>query len=398
MGNDVLTDKILAMLPLLNEKQRRIYVATEARALGYGGISLISNISGIARSTITRGIKELDDADSLNDNKIRRIGAGRPTHLSNDLTLLSDLETLLEDSTRGDPENILCWTNKSTRTLAEALNIMGHTIGHVTVSELLKTLGYSLRGNRKVVEGNQHDDRDLQFNYINNLCSIALEEGQPVLSVDTKKKELIGNYSNDGKKWMPKGKEECVNVHDFPDPLVPKAIPFGIYDIGLNLGFVNIGTDHDTSTFAVNSIKGWWVNQGKKNYPNLEYLIITADGGGSNGYRRKLWKVELQNLANFLNVPIRVCHFPPGTSKWNKVEHRLFAFISSNWRGQPLRDYETVVNLISHTSTAKGLKVKCRLDRRKYTIGTKVTKQTMTELNLVPEKFHGEWNYTLYNK
>jgi hypothetical protein len=376
---------------------RRRYAASEAKILGHGGISFISSITGLSRTTITKGIRELE-ISSIDDERIRRIGAGRPTLISKDLTLLDDLHTLLADSTRGDPENLLCWTNKSTRTLTEALVDMGHKIGHVQVSYLLKHEGFSLRGNRKVLEGNQHEDRDGQFFHINNFCKEAISIGQPVLSVDTKKKELIGDFKNAGKKWMPDGKDELVNVHDFPNPLISKAIPYGIYDINRNSGFVNIGTDHDTSSFAVNSIKGWWKYQGKKDYPNIKYLVITADGGESNRYRTKLWKFELQNLANFIGVPIKFCHFPPGTSKWNKVEHRLFAFISSNWRGQPLRNFETVVNLISHTTTSTGLKVKCRLDHKKYALGKIVSDQEMNSLNLVREKFHGEWNYTLFNK
>jgi transposase len=397
MAIENLEDKINKILPILNEKQRRLYVASEAVLLGPSGVSIISGISGMSRTTITKGIEELDEAH-IDDVRIRKIGAGRPALTNTDLTLLDDLHKLLDGSTRGDPEEFIRWTNKSTRTLAKALEKMGHQISHVKVSQLMKSEGFSLRGNKKVVEGNQHADRDEQFKYINETCKIAIKHGNPVLSVDTKKKELIGNYKNSGRVWMPPDKDELVNVHDFPDPLMPKAIPYGIYDIGKNSGFVNVGTDHDTSTFAVNSIKGWWNQQGKRKYPNCQKIVVTADCGGSNGYRSRLWKVELQNLANFIGVPVQVCHFPPGTSKWNKVEHRLFSFISSNWRGQPLRDFETVVNLIGHTITSTGLKVRCRLDHRKYALGKKVTDEQINALNLVRENFHGEWNYTLYNQ
>jgi hypothetical protein len=261
----------------------------------------------------------------------------------------------------------------------------------------MKSLGYSLQGNQKTLEGSQHEDRDKQFVYINSKVKKALKDGQPVLSVDTKKKELIGNYKNQGGQWLKAKTPKKVNGHDFPDPSVPRALPYVIYDIGRDKGFVNVGTDHDTSSFAVASIRGWWLNDGKKFYQNLKYILITADGGGSNGYRTKLWKYELQKLADEIGVPIKICHFPPGTSKWNKVEHRLFSFISSNWRGQPLTDYETIVNLISHTSTVQGLKVICRLDRRNYETGLKVSAEEMKKVKLIKMQFHGEWNYKIKN-
>jgi hypothetical protein len=338
-------------------------------------------------------MKELQCAPVLYD-RVRLPGSGRPTIISTDLTLMDDLQIMLEGSTRGDPDRILYWTLKSTRNLAEALNELGHQISHVQVSRMLHDLGYSLQSNRKVLEGKQHVDRDEQFKYIEKSCQLALEDMQPVLSVDTKKKELIGNYLNKGSQWRKSKDPDEVNVYDFPDPNVPKAIPYGIYGIGLNKGFVNVGTDHDTSQFAVESIRGWWDIEGKWSYPNIKYLIITADCGGSNGYRRKLWKVELQKLSNYIGVPITIRHFPPGTSKWNKVEHRLFSFISSNWRGEPLRDYETVVNLISKTYTKKGLLVKCRLDHRKYDLGIDVKQSELDSLKLIPDNFHGDWNYT----
>jgi transposase len=394
MDIDALRGKFSNMWPLLNERQRRHYAASEALALGHGGITLVSDICGLSRVTITKGINELGDKNFF-DGRLRMPGAGRPSLVSIDSTLVDDLTDILEETTRGDPESLLCWTCLSTRNIAEVLNKMGHSVGHVYISYLLKEQGYSLQSNRKVEEGRQHNDRNEQFQFINTLCKRALNAGQPVLSVDTKKKEIIGNFKNAGQKYMPKYNPEKVNVHDFPDPLVPKAIPYGIYDVGQNKGFVNIGIDHDTSTFAVASIRGWWNYVGKKFYPNIKYLVITADGGGSNGYRVKLWKVEIQNLSNFIGIPIHVSHFPPGTSKWNKVEHRLFSFISTNWKGQPLRDYETVVSYISHTTTMAGLKVICKLDRRKYSTGVAVTKDEMNNLNLLPSKFHGEWNYTI---
>jgi hypothetical protein len=381
----------------LNERQRRLYAAARAKSLGYGGIALVSKICGLSRLTIAKGIRELSEPPIL-EGKIRNAGAGRPTLMSIDSTLIEDLHTILDGSIRGDPERLLYWTCKSTRQIAKALADYGHKISHMLVSHLLKSEGYSLLSNKKILEGNQHLDRDAQFNYINNLCKKTLQEGQPVLSVDTKKKELIGNYKNHEKKWCNNDTQEMINVYDFYNLSVPKAIPYGIYDVGRNTGFVNIGTDHDTSSFSVAFIKGWWKVKGRKIYKNIKYIVITADCSGSNGYRTKLWKIELQKLANYIGVSIIVSHFPPGTSKWNKVEHRLFSFISSNWRGEPLRDYETIVNLISHTYTEKGLKVQCRLDRRKYKPGTVISKEEMSKLKLSPSNFHGEWNYTLINQ
>jgi transposase len=372
-----------------------LYAASQARLVGHGGITLVSEICGLSRVTITNGIKELSDAPVFENGRIRGIGSGRPTILSHDLTLMDDLQDLLEGFTRGDPEKLLYWSLKSTRNLASALGEMGHSISYVQVSRLLHDLGYSLQSNRKKEEGAQHPDRNNQFLFIEKTCKTALNTGQPVISVDTKKKEIIGNYKNQGLQWKEKGHSVDVKVHDFPDPSVAKAIPYGIYDIGLNRGFVNIGTDHDTPTFAVASIRGWWIHEGKKFYPNLKYLVITADCGDTNGYRPRLWKMELQKLSSFIGVPIKVRHFPPATSKWNKVEHRLFSFISSNWRGEPLRDYKTVVNLISKTYTKEGLTVKCKLDHKKYKTGIKVTDKELEILNFIPEKFHGEWNYSL---
>jgi hypothetical protein len=310
--------------------------------------------------------------------------------------LVTLLESLVEPLTRGDPESPLRWTCKSTRTLAGELVYRKHPVSHEKVAQYLRDLGYSLQGNRKTEEGEDHPDRDAQFRHINREVRQAMPQGWPVVSVDTKKKELIGNFANKGRQWRRKKTPEPVKGHDFADPSVPRAYPYGIYDQARNTGFVNVGTDHDTATFAVASIRGWWRDEGRRLYPTASQLLITADGGGSNGYRLRLWKVELQRLADQTGLAIRVCHFPPGTSKWNKVEHRLFSFISSNWRGEPLRDYETVVRLIANTTTAKGLTVTCRLDRRKYPAGRKVSDEELAAINLTPLRFHGEWNYIIH--
>jgi hypothetical protein len=305
------------------------------------------------------------------------------------------LEDLVEPVARGDPESPLRWTNKSTRALAAELTALRHPISHEKVAQLLRSMEYSLQGNRKTEEGKNHPDRDAQFRYINEHVRRALAAGRPVISVDTKKKELIGNYENAGRQWRKAKSPRTVNGHDFPHPSVPRAFPYGIFDLGRNSGFVNVGTDHDTGAFAVASIRGWWRFEGRRLYPKARRLLITADGGGSNGYRLRLWKMGLQVLADDTGMSMMVCHFPPGTSKWNKVEHRLFSFISSNWRGEPLRDYETVVRLIAGTTTARGLKVTCRLDRRRYPVGRKVSDEEFTKVNLKTDPFHGEWNYTI---
>jgi hypothetical protein len=312
-----------------------------------------------------------------------------------DPELAGCLEALVEPLSRGDPESPLRWTSKSTRALAGELTAASHPINHDKVGQLLKAMDYSLQGTRKTVEGTQHPDRDAQFRFINEEVRKALGGKRPVISVDTKKKELIGNYENKGRTWRRAKQPEQVGVHDFPAPDVPRAYPYGIYDLAHNTGFVNIGTDHDTGAFAVASIRGWWRAEGRRLYPRARSLLITADGGGSNGYRLKLWKLKLQEFADEAALTVRVCHFPPGTSKWNKVEHRLFSFISTNWRGQPLRDYETIVRLIAKTTTAKGLTVRCRLDRRRYRVGRTVTDAEFASVRLVPNRFHGEWNYAI---
>jgi len=386
--------KFALIWPHLDERARRMMAANEARQLGHGGVSKISRASGLSRVTITKGMRELRDRP-LTPGRIRRPGGGRATLLRLDPDLPRRLEGLVEPLARGDPESPLRWTSKSTRALAEELTAQHHPVSHEKVAQFLRQMDYSLQSNRKTEEGNDHPDRDAQFEHINKQVRQALANRRPVISVDTKKKELIGNYENEGRQWRKSKSPQKVNGHDFPGPSVPRAYPYGIYDLAHNSGFVNVGTDHDTGAFAVASIRGWWRLEGQRLYPKVRQLLITADGGGSNGYRLRQWKMELQKVADSTGLSIRVCHFPPGTSKWNKVEHRLFSFISSNWRGEPLRDYETVVRLIAHTTTAKGLKVTCRLDRRRYPVGRKVTDKEFATVNLKPNAFHGEWNYTI---
>lgn len=389
-----LKQKFTLMWPHLDERARRLVAASEAKHLGYGGISRVNRACGLSRVTITKGLREIISAP-IAVGRIRRPGAGRPNLMGRDPDLPQALEALVDPLTRGDPESPLRWTCKSTRALATELTNDSHPVSHEKVAQLLHAMEYSLQSNRKTEEGLNHPDRNAQFEHINLLVRRALRAKRPVISVDTKKKELIGNFENKGRQWRKEKSPETVNGHDFPAPTIPRAYPYGIYDLGRNTGFVNIGTDRDTGAFAVASVSGWWHFEGKSLYSGTRELLITADGGGSNGYRLRLWKTELQKLADSTGLSIRVCHFPPGTSKWNKVEHRLFSFISSNWRGEPLRDYETIVRLIAGTTTAKGLKVTCRLDRRKYPTGLKVTNEQMAAVNLKPDKFHAEWNYVI---
>lgn len=389
-----LEQKLAAMWPHLDERGRRLLAANEALHLGHGGISDVSRACGLSRVTITKGIRELEELP-LPAGRIRRAGAGRPSLSVLDPVLPDRLEGLVEPLARGDPESPLRWTIKSTRVLAAELTAQGHPVSHEKVAQLLRKMDYSLQANRKTVEGSDHPDRDAQFRYINEQVQHALRLHRPVISVDTKKKELVGNYRNQGRQWRKAKSPERVRTHDFPDPSEPRAFPYGIYDLGRNTGFVNVGTDHDTGAFAVGSIRGWWREEGRQLYPDARTLLITADGGGSNGYRLRLWKVGLQEFANSAGLSITVSHFPPGTSKWNKVEHRLFSFIASNWRGEPLRDYETIVKLIAKTTTVKGLKVTCRLDRRQYPVGVKVSDEDLATVNLTRAAFHGEWNYTI---
>jgi hypothetical protein len=387
--------KLARVWPLLDERARRIVAAGEARVLGRGGVSHVSRACGLSRKAIAKGLREIAAGTALPPGRIRRPGAGRKKLTVHDPRLAGVLERLIEPGTRGDPESPLRWTCKSTRMLAGQLTRLHHPISHMKVAQLLHGQGYSLQSNRKTEEGASHPDRDAQFRHINARVTQALAKGAPVISVDTKKKELIGNYANAGRQWLPAKQPLQVQGHDFPHPEVPRAYPYGIYDLERNTGFVNVGTDHDTGAFAVASIRGWWRKEGRRLYPSATDVLISADGGGSNGWRLRLWKVELQRLADETGLALSVCHFPPGTSKWNKIEHRLFSFISSNWRGEPLRDYETVVRLISRTATARGLTVTCRLDRRKYPTGRKVTNKEIQSVNLERHPFHGEWNYTI---
>lgn len=392
--SELLKRKFRAVWPHLDERTRRIMAATEAVSLGFGGVSMVSRACGLSRKAIHKGIRELEGGEPL-VGRVRRPGAGRKAITQSDPNLVQTLEGLIDEQTRGDPESALRWICKSTRAIAQELGEHNHPISHVKVAQILHDLDYSLQSNRKTEEGADHPDRDAQFRHINLMVKRYLRRGLPVISVDTKKKELIGNYLNAGRQWRASGQPLHVQGHDFPGPDVPRAFPYGIYDIGRNAGFVNVGTDHDTGAFAVASIRGWWRAEGRRLYPNAEKILITADGGGSNGWRLRLWKLELQKFADQASLGVAVCHFPPGTSKWNKVEHRLFSFISSNWRGEPLRDYETIVKLIAGTTTAKGLKVTCRLDRRKYPTGREVTDEEMQRVNLERDKFHGEWNYVI---
>jgi hypothetical protein len=385
-----------ALSPVLDERGRRRFAAAEALAAGWGGIAAVCEATGIARSTIGYGLQELrGEAPDSALRGIRRKGAGRKPLTQTDPTLLSDLEGLVDPATRGDPLSPLKWTSKSLRNLANALCAMGHRIGHDVVGTLLKRLGYSLQGNRKTLEGSGHVDRDAQFRHIAETVKSAIVAGQPAISVDTKKKELVGDFKNGGREYRPAGSPEPVRVHDFVDPKLGRAAPYGVYDIADDKGWVSVGVDHDTAAFAVNAIRSWWTFMGRSRHPGAHSLTITADGGGSNGSRVRLWKVELQKLADELGLTIVVLHLPPGTSKWNKIEHRLFSYISRNWRGRPLIDYRTIVELIGATTSTAGLTVRCQLDENLYPAGIKVSDEEMAELNILRDDFHGEWNYTI---
>jgi len=386
--------KLAGILPHLDEKQRRLLAAAEAKSYGYGGVQLISEITGITRRTIYRGIEDLESGDI--SERVRRKGGGRKRATENYEDLLDDLEGLIDSSTRGDPESPLRWTCKSVRNLESDLRKIGYEVSYKTIGNILHDLEYSLQGNRKTSEGKEdHPDRNEQFEYINKQAKKFLRKCNPVISVDTKKKELIGSYKNNGMEWRNKHDPIKVLSHDFPDPDVPKAVPYGVYDVGSNVGWVNVGISADTAEFAVESIWQWWRRMGKKLYPSSSSILITADSGGSNSYRSHLWKRELQKFSNKTQVEVTVTHFPPGTSKWNKIEHRLFSYISVNWRGRPLTDYQTVVNLIASTKTKTGLEVKARLDTKTYQRGIKVSKDEMKRLNIKKHRFHGEWNYTI---
>jgi transposase len=384
----------------LDERMRRLVAAAEAKVAGYGGVSLVARATGVSRRAITVGLEELKHAASppavsAPSARVRKTGGGRKKATAQDVTLLRDLERLIEPLTRGDPESPLRWTCKSLRRLAAELVAGGHEVSHRLVGELLEELGYSLQANRKTQEGSAHPDRDAQFLFINRRTQEELALGNPVISVDTKKKELVGDFKNAGREYRPQGEPQKVRVHDFIIPELGRANPYGVFDLARNVGWVSVGVDHDTAAFAVESIRRWWRLMGQAHYPRARSLQIFADGGGSNGSRVRLWKVELQKLAEELGFPIQVCHLPPGTSKWNKIEHRLFSFITQNWRGQPLISHEVIINLIKATTTSKGLRVEAALDDRQYPAGEKVSDEELAEVNLTRAEFHGEWNYTI---
>lgn len=384
------------MAPRLDERSRRWFAGSEAAVLGRGGQAAVARATGLSLPTVRAGLREVQQSDaSLEKGRIRRAGGGRPRTVERDPALRTDLERLIEPTSRGDPESPLRWTCKSIRRLAEELTRNGHKTSHRMVAGLLHELGYSLQANRKVLEGSSHPDRNAQFAYLNGAVQLQLALGEPVISVDTKKKELVGPFRNGGRELRPKGEPEQVRVHDFIDRELGRVNPYGVYDLAQNEAWVNVGTDHDTAAFAVESIRRWWTTMGKALYPTAKRLLITADGGGSNGCRVRLWKLELQRLADETGLELAVRHFPPGTSKWNKIEHRLFSAITQNWRGKPLVSHEVVVKLIAATTTKTGLKVRSELDRREYPAGIKVSDAQMEQLNLRTEAFHGEWNYSL---
>ena len=388
-------ERFRALAGELNERQRRLWAAAEARSCGWGGIEATARATGIHQDTIRKGIRELESGERLPAGQVRRAGAGRKPLTESDPTLLPDLQALVEADTRGDPELPLLWTAKGVRQLAAALRELGHKVHFATVAKLLRGLGYSLQANRKTKEGSSHPDRDAQFQHINGVVGEALDTGQPAISVDTKKKELVGDFKNGGREWRPKRSPQPVRVHDFKDEQLGKAIPYGIYDLANDEGWVNVGIDHDTAQFAVASIAGWWEHLGKQRFPAATVLTITADCGGSNGNRTRLWKTELQRLADHTGLEIQVCHFPPGTSKWNKIEHRLFSFISRNWRARPLVSLEIIVNLIGATTSRTGLEVYAQLDERAYPDKVHVSDAELAAVNLHPHAFHPDWNYTI---
>jgi transposase len=397
MDIDTVRRKFGALSGTLTERSRRLWAATEAMELGHGGIALVERATGISRSTITRGIGEIESgaSDELPPERARRPGGGRKRSGEKDDTLLDDLDGLVEPLTRGDPDTPLRWTSKSVRHLAEELQAMGHEVSYRTVARLLAESGYSLQANRKTREGEQHVDRDEQFRYIDRRVRSQLRRGGPAISVDTKKKELVGDFKNPGREWRPKGRPEPVRVHDFLIPEQGKAIPYGVYDLSRDEGWVSVGIDHDTASFAVNAVRQWWKVMGRPVYAGADSLLITADAGGSNGSRVRLWKWEIQKFANRTGLSITVCHFPPGTSKWNKIEHRLFSYIAMNWRGKPLVSLAAIVSLIGSTTTSSGLRIRSEIDHGSYPLGVKVTDAQMARLNLKPHSFHGAWNYTI---
>lgn len=393
----MITKRYQALSTHLDERMRRLFAAAEAKAIGRGGNSIVSRTTGISRNAIARGLQELEEPNPqvIQDKRIRQEGGGRRKAVDKDPTLKKDLESLIDPVTRGDPECPLRWTCKSLRNLAGELKNMGHATSHRMVGELLHEMDYSLQANQKTIEGASHPDRNAQFEYIHQCVLDFQAKNQPIISVDTKKKELVGRFKNNGRVYRPKGKPEKVNVHDFKDPKLGRVSPYGIYDITHDCGWVNVGVDNDTAAFAVESIRLWWLTMGQEVYYKAQKLLITADSGGSNGYRIRLWKTKLQEFANETGLSITIRHFPPGTSKWNKIEHRLFSFISQNWRGKPLVNHEVIVNLIAATKTRSGLRVQCQLDTNNYQKGVKISDRDMKNLNIKRDDFHGEWNYTI---
>jgi hypothetical protein len=392
--------RIAALWPHLSERQRRLLLGAEARELGWGGVSAVARAAGVSRTTVTLAVSDVESPPELPEGRSRRAGGGRKSARQKDPALAAALDALVDPATRGDPESPLRWTCKSTRVLAAALTAAGHPVSDRTVAALLQQSGYSLQANAKTSEGTQHPDRDGQFNHLNDAVLRCLASGDPVISVDTKKKELVGadpGYKNDGRDYQPKGRPIRVGVHDFPDPTVPKAVPYGIYDLAANTGWVSVGCDGDTAAFAVETLRRWWTKVGAPTYPGARRLLVCADAGGSNGYRVRLWKIGLATLATEIGLPITVCHFPPGTSKWNKIEHRLFSAITGNWRGRPLTSHEVVVELIGATTTRTGLTVHAEVDTNAYPRGLKVTDAEMAAIRpqIEPDQFHGDWNYTL---
>ena len=399
----VIAEKYRALSGVLNETSLRLWAAVEARSLGHGGVSTVSRAVGLSRTTIYAGLSELDSGTCPAPSeevtgcppRVRAPGGGRKKLVDKDESLLRDLDVLVDPVSRGDPMSPLRWTSKSTTRLADELKKKGHSVSQRTVCDLLEQMGYSLQSVRKTREGGKHEDRNAQFEHIAHMVSDYQRTGDPVISVDTKKKELVGDFKNAGREWQPEGQPEEVRVHDFIDPTLGKVAPYGVYDLTSNTGWVNVGIDHDTAEFAVESIRRWWREMGLPLYPTARRLLITADGGGSNGYRVRLWRRELQTFSNERGFPIEVCHFPPGTSKWNKIEHRMFCHITANWRGRPLLSREVVVNLIGATTTQQGLKIKAGLDENRYEAGIKVTDEEMASLSITPDLFHGEWNYRI---
>ena len=392
---DAIRQRYQLLAPELNERTLRLFAAAEAKVIGWGGIAVVSRTLEISRERVSRGLAELEMGDTPQPGRIRRQGGGRKREVDIDPTLKRDLESLIAPFTRGDPESPLRWTCKSVRRLAGELREMGHKSSHRMVAELLREMNYSLQANSKTKEGQQHPDRNAQFEYINKRVRAQQKRGQPVISVDAKKKELVGDFKNAGREWQKQGEPERVRVHDFIDRELGKVAPYGVYDLGRNDGWVSVGIDHDTAAFAVHSIRGWWGHMGRKAYPDARTIQITADSGGSNSSRSRLWKWELQKLANETGLNLRVCHFPPGTSKWNKIEHRMFSFITQNWRGRPLLSHAVIINLIASTTTETGLKIRCRLDTRSYPKGIKISDEQMEQINIKRDDFHGDWNYTI---